>query len=43
MSDPVVASKTPFPVDVEAGKRYYWRACGKSAKQPCCDGSHRKL
>ena len=41
MTDPVVASKTPYGVDVEAGKSYWWCACGKSAKQPFCDGSHK--
>ena len=40
MSDPVRAADTPFATDVEAGKSYYWCACGKSAKQPFCDGSH---
>jgi CDGSH-type Zn-finger protein len=41
MSDPVVASKTPYGVDVEVGKSYWWCACGKSQKQPFCDGSHK--
>ncbi|MGE4616593.1 MAG: CDGSH iron-sulfur domain-containing protein [Gammaproteobacteria bacterium] len=41
MSDPVRASDTPFAVDVEAGKSYFWCACGKSANQPFCDGSHQ--
>lgn len=41
MSEPVVASKTPFPVDVKAGRQYFWCACGRSAKQPFCDGSHK--
>ncbi|MEL7028676.1 MAG: CDGSH iron-sulfur domain-containing protein [Pseudomonadota bacterium] len=40
MADPVIAQKTPIPVDVEAGKTYFWCTCGKSAKQPFCDGSH---
>ena len=40
MSDPVRAADTPFPVEVEAGKSYYWCSCGKSSKQPFCDGSH---
>ena len=40
MSTPVRAADTPFAVDVEAGKRYWWCACGRSAKQPFCDGSH---
>lgn len=38
---PVIASPTPLPVEVEAGKTYFWCACGRSARQPFCDGSHR--
>ncbi|MBM3607635.1 MAG: CDGSH iron-sulfur domain-containing protein [Alphaproteobacteria bacterium] len=41
MSDPVIVQKAPFPVDVEKGKAYFWCACGKSAKQPFCDGAHK--
>lgn len=41
MTEPVVAQKGPYPVTVEAGKSYWWCACGKSLKQPFCDGSHR--
>ena len=40
MSNPKVASTTPFAVEVEAGKSYFWCACGLSQKQPFCDGSH---
>ncbi len=40
MSDPEIAGKAPLPVDVEAGKNYFWCACGKSNTQPFCDGSH---
>ena len=40
MRDPVRAADTPYAVDVEVGKSYFWCACGKSAKQPFCDGSH---
>ncbi|MFT7685122.1 MAG: hypothetical protein ACI9FB_000465, partial [Candidatus Azotimanducaceae bacterium] len=29
MSDPVRASDTPFGVEVESGKSYFWCACGK--------------
>jgi CDGSH-type Zn-finger protein len=38
---PIIAQKAPFPIEVEAGKTYFWCACGKSAKQPFCDGSHK--
>ena len=41
MTSPTIAQKSPFPVDVEEGKRYFWCACGKSANQPFCDGSHK--
>ena len=37
---PDVPQKAPYPVDVEEGKKYFWCACGKSARQPFCDGSH---
>ena len=40
MSEPVVPQKAPYPVDVEAGKKYFWCACGRSDNQPFCDGSH---
>ena len=39
MSEPAIASKTPFQVDLEPGT-YWWCSCGKSANQPFCDGSH---
>lgn len=41
MSEPVVAQKFPYAVDVEAGKTYFWCACGRSQNQPFCDGSHK--
>jgi CDGSH iron-sulfur domain-containing protein 3 len=42
MSDaPIIAQKAPYPVEVEAGKTYFWCSCGRSAKQPFCDGSHK--
>ncbi len=41
MADPIVAQKAPYAVTVEAGKNYAWCACGRSASQPFCDGSHK--
>lgn len=41
MTDPKIAQKAPFATDVAAGKTYFWCACGKSANQPFCDGSHK--
>ena len=41
MATPEMPQKAPYPVAVEAGKSYYWCACGKSASQPFCDGSHK--
>lgn len=43
MSDPIPAQKSPYEVDVEAGKDYWWCACGRSATQPYCDGSHKAV
>ena len=40
MAEPVVAQKSPYPVDVQAGRKYFWCACGLSKRQPFCDGSH---
>lgn len=41
MTDAVIAQKGPYEVQVEAGKSYFWCACGRSAAQPFCDGSHK--
>ena len=41
MDQPVVAQNAPYPIEVEAGKSYFWCACGKSSQQPFCDGSHQ--
>ena len=41
MSEAVVAQKAPYAKDLEAGKTYYWCACGRSANQPFCDGKHK--
>ncbi|NIB40748.1 CDGSH iron-sulfur domain-containing protein [Pseudomaricurvus alkylphenolicus] len=41
MNEPKRAADSPFAVEVEAGKSYFWCACGQSNKQPFCDGSHK--
>ena len=41
MTQPVVAQKAPYPIAVEAGKSYWWCACGQSKNQPFCDGTHK--
>jgi CDGSH iron-sulfur domain-containing protein 3 len=41
MSTPHIAQKAPYQVQLEAGKTYYWCACGESKNQPFCDGSHK--
>jgi len=41
MSEPVVAARAPAKVTLEAGKDYWWCACGRSKNQPFCDGSHK--
>ncbi|HNR77566.1 MAG TPA: CDGSH iron-sulfur domain-containing protein [Parvularculaceae bacterium] len=41
MAEPTTAARAPLAVDVEAGKAYFWCACGRSKTQPFCDGSHK--
>ena len=41
MTDVVIAQKAPYAIEVEAGKSYFWCACGRSANQPFCDGKHK--
>ncbi len=41
MDKPNIAARAPMPVEVEAGKSYFWCACGLSNNQPFCDGSHK--
>lgn len=41
MNTATVASRQPFPIDVEKDKTYWWCACGRSNSQPFCDGSHK--
>jgi CDGSH-type Zn-finger protein len=39
--EPNIAQKAPIAMELEADKTIYWCSCGKSAKQPLCDGSHK--
>ena len=41
MSNPKRAAETPFAIEVESGKSYFWCSCGLSQNQPFCDGSHK--
>jgi len=41
MAAPVIANHIGYCLEVKAGKRYLWCSCGRSAKQPFCDGSHK--
>jgi CDGSH iron-sulfur domain-containing protein 3 len=43
MTEAIVAQKAPYAHDLESGKTYYWCACGRSANQPFCDGSHKAV
>lgn len=37
---PTIARRKGFYYEVKAGQRYLWCQCGRSSKQPFCDGSH---
>ena len=41
MNKPKQAGTSPIRVELVAGKTYAWCACGLSANQPFCDGSHK--
>jgi CDGSH-type Zn-finger protein len=41
MTNPTIAQKGPYATSVSAGAVYWWCACGKSKKQPFCDGTHQ--
>lgn len=41
MEKAIIAARKPTKVTLEAGKDYYWCACGRSKNQPFCDGSHK--
>ena len=39
--EPLSPQMAPYQADLEEGKNYFWCACGRSKKQPFCDGSHK--
>jgi len=41
MDTPVIANNRPAKVELTKGEDYFFCACGKSATQPFCDGSHK--
>ncbi len=41
MTEPVIAQRSPYEVELKQGKKYAWCACGRSGTQPFCDGSHK--
>ncbi len=40
MAEPHVARKSSYAVELAPGE-YWWCACGRSKRQPVCDGSHK--
>lgn len=40
MNKPVIADNKPIKVALKQGQEYYFCRCGRSKKQPYCDGSH---
>lgn len=41
MDKPVVAGKSPIPVELKKDETYYYCTCGKSDNQPFCNGAHQ--
>jgi len=41
MTNPIVADNKPIAVNLNQGEEYHFCACGRSANQPFCDGSHK--
>jgi CDGSH-type Zn-finger protein len=41
MTSSDVAQLSPYLVELEEGRSYAWCRCGRSSRQPFCDGSHK--
>lgn len=41
MATPRIANRKGYYFEIKAGQRYLWCSCGRSAKQPFCDGAHK--
>lgn len=41
MTKPVIAGNKPQKVSLNKDQKYFFCACGHSANQPFCDGSHK--
>jgi CDGSH-type Zn-finger protein/mannose-6-phosphate isomerase-like protein (cupin superfamily) len=39
--EPVIARLKPFLIELQEGRTYLWCSCGRSKRQPFCDGSHK--
>ncbi len=40
MPEPLMPQKSPYAAELAPGD-YWWCACGRSRRQPFCDGSHK--
>ena len=40
-NEPVAAQLGPYSVELVAKKPYFFCRCGRSEKQPFCDGNHK--
>lgn len=41
MEKPMIADNNPAKASLVEGKGYFYCTCGRSKKQPFCDGSHK--
>jgi len=41
MTEPVIAQKSPYKVELDEGQKYAFCTCGLSEKQPYCNGAHK--